>query len=109
MACHDKSSNSQSEKKVWVYFNIGEKDDPSSYGVYGEISQKDLDFIKLNSTSKKLISVEKIRFIDNDSIIKDVSIDSNEKGVEFYQIKEINYLEVLKKDPLNTKTDYYIE
>ena len=109
MACHDKSGSSQSEKNIWIYFDIGEKGSPSSYGVYGKITKNDLEFIELNSTSKRLISVANIRFIDTDSIIKDVSINSNEKGNAFYKVEEISYLEVLKNDPLNTKTNFYIE
>ena len=109
IACNDKSVNNQSDKMVWVYFEVGSEKDYISAGVYGEIAQKDLDFIKLNSTSEKLLSVEKIRFIVSDSLVKDISVNSNEEGTALYQIKKINYLEILKKDPLDTKTNFYNE
>ena len=108
-ACNDKSGYDQAEEKVWVYFDYGTKEELNSYGVYGEITQKDLEFIKLSSTSKRLVTVQNIRFIDNDSIIKDLSVNSNQEGTQLYQIKGINYLEILKKDPLNIKTDFYVD
>ena len=40
-----------------------------------------------------------------DSIIKDLSENSIDNGTYLYRIKNINYLKIIKSDPINTKVD----
>ena len=97
-----KTEKTELKQKKWVYLEAG------PHGIYGEISQEDLNNIKNKSDLDKLILVENVRFIDNDSIVRDISIDSNEKGTSFYKIKNINYMEILKNDPINTKVEFKV-
>ncbi|MBA6156470.1 hypothetical protein H3Z83_08095 [Tenacibaculum sp. S7007] len=106
LSCKSEKQEKPIEVKSWIYLEMGSKEDSNNDAVYGEISQKHLSFLRDNTKSEKLIMISNARFIDKDSIIKDVTEGTNEKGILFYKIKTINYVEVLKEDPINKKNDY---
>ncbi|WP_353777679.1 hypothetical protein [Winogradskyella sp. 3972H.M.0a.05] len=106
ISCKSEKKESSKEIKSWVYIEMGSEEDSNNDAVYGEISQEHLNFLKDNTKSDKLIMISNARFIDaKDSIVKDVASGTNEKGTLFYKIKTINYIELLKEDPINTKVD----
>jgi hypothetical protein len=98
----EKKDEALTEKK-WIYIEIGQDEDAK----YGEISIDHLNLIENNKNSEKIIMISNARYIDElDSIVKKVSeYDGNKSGTYFYKIKTINYLEILKKDPFNTKVE----
>ncbi|MEO1013375.1 MAG: hypothetical protein AAFX53_18930 [Bacteroidota bacterium] len=106
LSCKNEKQVNSIEDKSWIYLEIGEREDLNDDALYGEISQKHLNWIKDDTKSEKLIMISKARYIDKkDSMVKDISLNSNEKGTFFYKIKDINYIEILKGDPINTKVD----
>lgn len=90
-------------KKKWIYIEIGQDTDTK----YGEISLDHLNLINDNENSEKIIMISNARYIDElDSIVKKVSeYDEHKSGTFYYKIKTIDYLEVLKKDPFETKVE----
>lgn len=104
-----KNVNTLPSETLWVYVQVGVEGESFNDNIYGEISKTDLNEFGVNSKSEKLFFISNVRVIDNDSIIKDISVDSNEKGSYYYKIKEIKYLEILKKDPINSKTSFVID
>ncbi len=106
LSCNSKNKKNSIEKKTWIYLEIDSKRYSDSDAKYGEISLKDLNSIKENSKPEKLIMISNARYNDDsDGKVKDVSDIGNEKGTFFYRIKDISYLEILKRDPINTKVE----
>ena len=105
-----KYDNHLSNEKSWVYVQVGIDGDSYTDNIYGQILKSDLNDFSLNSSkSEKLFFISNVRIIGKDSIIKDISVNSNELGSYYYKINNIKYLEVLKKDPINLKTNYILE
>ena len=105
-SCNDKKNMNSIVKKAWIYLEIEIKGSPKEDAIYGQISETDLNLIKENSKSEKLIMITNVRYNDEEkSIVKDISVNSNDIGTSFYRIKNINYLEILKNDPMNTKVE----
>jgi len=102
-SCNLEKKHEALTEKKWIYIEIGQDTDAK----YGEISLDHLNLIKNNENSEKIIMISNARYIDElDSIVKKVSeYDGNEVGTFFYKIKTIDYLEVLKKDPFDTKVE----
>ena len=95
-----------SDEKVWVYLEVGIDEKNTKDYIYGQILKTDLDNFSAKSNTEKLFNITNVRIIGNDSIVKDISLNSNETGTYYYKISKIKYLEVLKKDPINLKTGF---
>ena len=93
------------EENVWVYLEVGVGRKNVTDFIYGQVLKKDLDNFKTKNESEKLFFIKNVRVIGDDDIVKDVSVDSNETGSYFYKIKQIKYLEILKKDPIHLKVN----
>lgn len=93
------------QENVWVYVEVGLDRKNVTNFLYGQVLKKDIDNFKTNSESEKLFFIKNVRIIGDDDIIKDISLDSNEKGSYFYKVKQIKYLEILKNDPIHLKVD----
>ena len=93
------------QENLWIYVEVGgDRKDLTDF-LYGQVLKKDLDNFKTNSESEKLFFIKNVRIIGDDDIVKDISINSNQTGSYFYKIKQIKYLEILKKDPINLKVN----
>jgi hypothetical protein len=106
VSCKFNESKKTNNEKTWIYIEIGKNEDNDSDAKYGEISNKHLELIKENKNGEKLIMISNARYNDEvDSIVKSVSSEGNQKGIFYYKVNSINYLEVLKNDPINNKTE----
>ena len=79
------------QEKVWVYVEVGVDRKNVTDFIYGQVSKKDLDNFKINSDSEKLFFIKNVRVIGDDDIVKDISLDSNEKGSYFYKIESFTF------------------
>ena len=103
LSCNNEKKENSIEVKTWVYL---ETEDSDGDAIYGEITQEHLNWVKENTNSDKLMMISNARYIDvKDSLVKDFSINGNEKGTFFYKIKNISYIEMLLEDPINTKVN----
>ena len=104
ISCNFTETNKTTNEKKWIYIEIGKSKDNDSDAKYGEISIEHLDLIKQNDNLEKIIMISNTRYNDEkDSIVKDVTDEGNQNGTFYYKIKDINYIEILKNDPINTK------
>lgn len=102
ISCDNKSKNEN--KKKWVYIEIGSLNDFDNDAKYGEISINHLNLIQDNENGDKIIMISNARYNDEkELIVKEVAEDGNQNGTFFYKIKNINYIEILKEDPINRK------
>ena len=102
ISCENQLSETN-EETLWVYIEVGIEGKKFTDFLYGQILKKDINFLKVNSDSEKLFFIKNVRIIGDDDIVKDISLNSNETGSYFYRVKEIKYLEILKKDPIHLK------
>ena len=102
ISCKNQLSETN-EETLWVYIEVGIEGKKFTDFLYGQILKKDINFLKVNSDSEKLFFIKNVRIIGDDDIVKDISLNSNETGSYFYKVKEIKYLEILKKDPIHLK------
>lgn len=102
ISCKNQLSETN-EETLWVYIEVGIEGKKFTDFLYGQILKKDINFLKVNSDSEKLFFIKNVRIIGDDDIVKDISLNSNETGSYFYRVKEIKYLEILKKDPIHLK------
>tara|TARA_B100000809_G_C14957376_1_gene466095 strand:+ start:67 stop:441 length:375 start_codon:yes stop_codon:yes gene_type:complete len=106
LSCNTEKEKAPIEKKIWVYLEIEKKGEELEDAIYGEITKNDIKLFQDNSKSEKLFMIINTRYNDaTDSIIKDLSENSIDNGTYFYRIKNINYLKIIKNDPINTKVD----
>jgi|TARA_B110000908_G_C10096723_1_gene376660 hypothetical protein len=106
LSCSIEKEKTPIEKKIWVYLEIEKNGDELEDAIYGEISENDIKLFQDNSKSEKLFMIMNTRYNDaTDSIIKDLSENSIDNGTYLYRIKNINYLKIIKSDPINTKVD----
>ena len=88
-------------QKIWVYVEIQSEmvRDTSDYYYFGQINKSIISEINKNCSTDGLFILSNIRYWNTDDLLKVFSSEGYE-NYKIFQIKDIKYLEELKKDPI---------